>query len=116
MFYARLFAQHPELEQHFRNTSIQHQAAILTMELSVIEAFYVRKSEAAGMYLQLLGTKHKGRGIPEEAYPHFRDALLESLEQFHGADWSENLACEWGKSIDLSIKKMMEGYGQRFHV
>lgn len=82
LFYERLFAQHPDLEQFFRHTTINHQAAILTMQLSVIEACFVRRSPAAELYLQLLGTKHKDRGIPKEAYPLFRDVLLGSLQNF----------------------------------
>lgn len=116
MFYKRLFARHPDLQEHFRDTTIHHQAAILTMQLSVIEAFYAGRSDAAAMYLQLLGTKHKDRGIPAEAYPFFRDVLLESLEQFHGEDWSEDLGRQWRESIDLSVEKMLEGYKERFRV
>jgi hemoglobin-like flavoprotein len=113
LFYERLFAQHPAIEQFFRHTTIDHQAAILTMELSVIEAFVVRRSPAAELYLQLLGTKHKDRGIPEEAYPLFRDVLLSSLQQFHGADWSDDLEQRWRTAIDASVAKMLDGYKQR---
>jgi hemoglobin-like flavoprotein len=113
LFYERLFTQYPDLEHFFHRTTIDHQAAILTMELSVMEAFYVRESPAAELYLQLLGTKHKDRGIPVEAYPHFRDVLLASLQQFHGTDWSAELAQQWHEAIDASVAKMLDGYKQR---
>ena len=86
------------------------------MQLSVIEAFYVRESEAAAMYLQLLGTKHKDRGIPEDAFPRFCAVLLDALRQFHGPDWTDELARQWREGIDSSTKKMLEGYQNRFHI
>ena len=115
-FYAKLFAQHPELQKHFQGTTIEHQAVILTMQLSVLEAFYVNHAHAAESYLQLLGTKHSDRGIPEDAYPCFRDVLLETLEEFHGEKWSEDLEKQWHNALDRAVEKMLDGYRERFRV
>lgn len=115
-FYDRLFAAHPDLREFFRHTTIEHQAAIFTMQLSVLEAFYVDRSEAAGMYLKLLGTKHKDRGIPDGAYPQFRNVLLESLESFLGDAWTADLGRLWREALDSSITQMLEGYQERFQL
>ena len=116
LFYERLFSSHPEMRVHFEDTTIEHQAAILTMQLSVLEAYSVNDSEAAALYLKVLGTRHMDRGIPAAAYPQFRDVLLESLRQFHGIQWSDSLAYEWTEAIDSSIARMLDGYHDRAHV
>ena len=115
-FYKRLFERHPDIREHFRNTTIEHQAAILTMQLSVIESFYVNQSPAGKLYLQLLGTKHLDRGIPEEAYPKFQGELLASIQEFHGEDWSEELEKQWKQAIDKTVRTMLTGYDERVRV
>ena len=116
VFYKRLFDHHPDIREHFRDTTIEHQAAILTMQLSVIESFYVNQSQAGKLYLQLLGTKHLDRGIPEEAYPKFQDELLASIQEFHGQDWSEDLAGQWNDAVEQAIREMLKGYDERVRV
>jgi hemoglobin-like flavoprotein len=68
------------------------------------------------MYLKYLGTKHHSRGVEPDLYPKFRDALLATLEEFHGRDWDLLLARQWGEAIDRAAATMLEGYKERFHV
>ena len=82
----------------------------------VVGSAFDRQVPAAKIYLQMLGTKHKDRGIPKEANARFRDVLLDALEQFHGADWSEDLGSRWREAINSSVNKMFEGYEKCFHV
>ena len=115
-FYERLFHRHPALQEFFRDITMEHQASVLTMQLSVVEAYYVDESLAAENYLRLLGTKHLDRGIPPDAYPHFRDVLVESLEEFHGTSWTDELGAKWRDAIDRSVAVMLEGYEHRYQV
>jgi nitric oxide dioxygenase len=116
MFYERLLAQHADLREYFHHVDINHQAVLFTMQLSVIEAFHVRRATVAELYLQQLGTKHKNRGIPKEVYPRFSEVLLDTLEQFHGTDWSDDLRHQWREAIDSSVNKMLEGYEDRLPI
>jgi hemoglobin-like flavoprotein len=115
-FYAVFFERHPEVMAHFRGTNLEQQAMLLTMALMVIERHYSRSYPTTAMYLKYLGTKHHSRGIDPDLYPKFRDAMLATLEEFHGSDWDTALAGQWRDAIDRAAATMLEGYTERFHV
>jgi hemoglobin-like flavoprotein len=115
-FYAVFFDQSPEVMAHFRGVNLKQQAVLLTVALMVVERHYTRPCPTTEMYLKYLGTKHHSRGIEPELYPNFRDALLATLEEFHGRDWDLLLARQWGEAIDRAATTMLEGYKERFHV
>ena len=77
---------------------------------------YPHTLPAVDAYLQILGTKHKRRGIPREAYQPFRDVLLETLGRSFGPVWDDNLAAQWRDALDVATEKMLEGYEKDFHV
>jgi hemoglobin-like flavoprotein len=116
LFYNTLFERHPELEKFFHDVDINHQAVFLTMQLSVIGQCYPKALPAVDAYLHILGTKHKRRGIPREAYQPFRDVLLETLGRSFGPVWDDNLAAQWRDALDVATEKMLEGYEKDFHV
>jgi hemoglobin-like flavoprotein len=116
LFYNTLFERHPELEKFFHDVDINQQAVLLTMQLSVIGQCYPHTLPAVDAYLQILGTKHKRRGIPREAYQPFRDVLLETLGRSFGPVWDDNLAAQWRDALDVATEKMLEGYEKDFHV
>ena len=115
-FYEHFFSVHPAARRYFRDTNMERQAVVFTMQLMVIEAFYENGTPTAEQYLQVLGTTHQERGVPVELYGGFRDCLLEMLKEFHGEDWDERLESEWTEALELAIGKMAEGYERRFHV
>jgi hemoglobin-like flavoprotein len=116
LFYCGFLDQYPEVRQHFQGVDLKYQAALLTMALLVIERHHTASYPATETYLRYLGTKHHTRGVPAELFPHFRDALLATLEQFHGSDWDVGLAGQWQKAIAGATKTMLEGYEQHFTV
>jgi hemoglobin-like flavoprotein len=115
-FYQRFFERQPAAKKFFREIHLPRQAVILTMQLSVIQAYYHGNSRAAGQYLQILGSRHRALGVPRELYPEFRDTLLETLEGFLGDDWTAELATEWRAAIDAASEKMFEGYDHHYSV
>jgi hemoglobin-like flavoprotein len=92
VFYSVFFENHSEARQHFTQVNFKHQNALLTMALLVMERHYRFNYPATEMYLNYLGTKHDERGISPEMYPPFREALLTSLQRFHGPAWDNQLA------------------------
>jgi hemoglobin-like flavoprotein len=116
LFYLVFLDDYPEVRQYFEGVDLQYQAVLLTMALLVIERHYTAAYPATKAYLKYLGTKHQTRGVPEELFPHFRDALLVTLEQFHGSDWDAGLARQWKEAIDGATETMLEGYRQHFSV
>jgi len=112
-FYETFFKRHPQVEKYFHGVDMQRQAAILTMTLLVIENYRGAQRPAMATYLRDLGAKHKEWAIPVESYECFRDALLETLEVFHGEDWHDHLALQWDTAIDHTIRAMAKGYEEQ---
>jgi hemoglobin-like flavoprotein len=109
-FYHELFAARPHLKVFFEDTNLRHQAAILTMSMQVVVEYDRRQFRATRDYLKVLGHKHHTQKIPREEFGPFRDALLKTLAQFHGAAWSAELEANWRRAIDRASEAMLAGY------
>lgn len=116
LFYLVFLERYPDVRSHFEGVNMRHQAVLLTMALMVIERHYSGSYPATKMYLMYLGTKHHKRGIARELYPHFHDALLDTLERFHSTDWNPELAGQWSEAIARTVQAMLEGYRTHFNV
>jgi len=110
LFYTHFFSRYPEVRQYFARVNMKRQAVLLTMALQLSVQYYVNSFPAIAAYLKILGEKHQDWGIPREQYPKFCAAMLETLSQFHGADWSTQLNEQWKDAIELAGAKLQEGY------
>lgn len=115
-FYEVFFSRYPHVQQHFDGVNLQRQALLLTMALIVIERYFYEPFPATEQYLQYLGTRHNEWEIPRELYPQWKDAMLTTLEQFHGDDWSEDLGRQWSEAIGRATELIFEGYDERFRL
>ena len=110
-FYECYFRCHPEARRFFDGIDMRRQAVMLNMALLLVEHHHGKRYPATEHYLKVLGHTHASRrGVPVEAYAPFRDCLLETLAEFHGADWDENLAAQWRAALDLAIATMLQGH------
>ncbi len=116
LFYPLFLGRCPEARPLFGGADLPRQAVLLTTALLLVEGFYGHAYPSVGAYLEYLGSAHRRRGVAPELYPKFRDALLETLEQFHGPDWGPVLAGQWRKALDLAADTMLEGYRERHAV
>jgi hemoglobin-like flavoprotein len=116
LFYCLFLDRYPEVRRHFQGVDLKYQAALLTMAFLVIERHHTAAYPATETYLRYLGTKHQTRGVPAELFPHFRDALLATLERFHGSHWDAGLAGQWKQAIERATATMLKGYEQHFTV
>ena len=117
LFYARFLDNHTEIRRFFDGVDMKRQATLLGMTLLLIEHHYVYRYPVSEEYLRILGHRHQTRrGIPAWSYEPFRACLLETLAQFHGADWTDTLAREWTEAIDLAIHTMLSSYDQDISV
>jgi hemoglobin-like flavoprotein len=116
LFYSVFLDHYPEVRRHFQGVDLKYQAVLLSMALLVMERHCTASYSATETYLKYLGTKHCTRGVPAELFPYFRDALLATLEQFHGSDWDAGLARQWREAIARATETMLEGYKQHFTV
>ena len=115
-FYAELAIRFPEAAKLFEGVNMEYQGALFTMQLATMVAYHRHKTKAPGLYLQVLGTRHKSRGVPVEMYPQFCEILLDVLATFFRDDWDDSLAEEWRTAIQDAAAKMLEGYEHRYHV
>ena len=113
MFYDVFFKQYSAAKDFFEGADMRSQALMLSVSLRLVGDYHKRGSAAIGHYLQMLGTSHADRRVPQEMYPMWRDSLLATLEQFHGGDWSSALADEWSEAINAITQVMFKGYDKR---
>ena len=109
-FYDRFLIDVPEAATLFEGVDLKRQALMLTMGLIVVEAHSKDDFPSTQHYLHVLGDRHREWGVPRELFPRFRDCLIETLSNWHGADWSDELANAWSSAIDRAIQTMLEGY------
>jgi hemoglobin-like flavoprotein len=116
LFYEVFFTRCPEARAYFAGINMQHQSALLTIALKVLEAYHTDSYPAMAEYLKYLGHKHHMRAVLPELYPQWRDALLDTLEQFHGDDWSEAVSRQWREAFEKAYQVMLVGYQEPVHV
>jgi hemoglobin-like flavoprotein len=109
-FYELFLSTYPEVQEYFEGVNMSRQAVMLTMALTIVEQHATSQYPATKKYLRHLGETHYERGIPEELYEQWRDAMLETLYQFHGDQWDLQLATQWREAIEGAIKVMFQGY------
>ena len=109
-FYDVFFTRFPQVQQYFSEVNMKKQAVLLTMAMLVVEQYHGSSYPAMAKYLNDLGARHREWGIPTETYPLWREALVETLEKFHGDDWDDALAYRWDVAIDRTTEQLLKGY------
>jgi hemoglobin-like flavoprotein len=114
-FYEIFLERCPQAGPHFEGADMQSQSVMLTMALGAVRE-HPKIKNGFKAYLRVLGTRHRRRNIPQEMYGEFAEALLATLEEFHGQDWDDALADQWRAAIGDVEKLMFEGYHKDFRV
>lgn len=104
-FYSELFRRYPEFEPYFTDAHLGRQTAMLTMALVSVKQYPDMRGSAQS-YLQAIGAKHRGKGIPVEMYPEFIEVLIEKVGEFHGDQWSDDLETEWTEALNFAAATM----------
>ncbi len=113
-FYELFFERHPEARPLFENTFMSAQSVMLSAAL-VVTTHHPNYPLATRQYLNLLGARHAGKGVPRELFPVFQETLVAALEEFHGTDWDDGLGRQWNEALDRAVQLMFEGYEHRAH-
>ena len=113
LFYEMFLERYPDVKKIFENVDLGRQAIKLSMALPIMQIHHENNFPTTRDYLELLGHKHHQRNVPEHLYPDFRDCLLDTLESFHGDDWTEELEKEWFDAIQKASDIMIRGYKSR---
>lgn len=110
LFYEKYLTRYPDVRRFFANSDMTHQAIMLRMALTIVAQYYLNRFQAMEEYLRIIGFRHKRREIPRDLYADWRDCMLDTLEEFHDDNWSDGLQRQWTEAIDLTVKRLLEGY------
>jgi hemoglobin-like flavoprotein len=107
-FYGVLFTKYPQVKPLFGRSSGPQQEKMLS---DALVAVMDHLEDAPWLTTQLgaLGAKHVSYGVTGEMYGFVGDALLMTLADAAGADWSEDLAKEWGAAYGAIASLMQAG-------
>jgi hemoglobin-like flavoprotein len=107
-FYEVLFAKYPQVKPLFGKSSGKQQEKMLA---DALVAVMDHLEDAAWLEQQLgaLGAKHAGYGVTDGMYAFVGDALLTTLAQVAAADWTDELAAQWGAAYGAITSLMLKG-------
>ncbi len=98
LFYERLFADHPNLQPLFK-----HDMRIQGVKLMTMLAMVVYNLHEPGQVLPAirdLGVRHVGYGVKLSDYDALKEALLWTLEQALGEDFTPAVRDAWAVCYD----------------
>ncbi len=99
LFYNRLFQLNPSLESLFKG-NIKAQG-IMLMQMLDYAVTCLDKPDALIPTIQDLGKRHVGYGVIEEYYETVGEALLWTLEQGLGRDFTPDVKDAWAAAYKL---------------
>jgi len=107
-FYEILFADHPELASMFGHNARKAQAEMLAQALAAVidhldDAPWLQRT------LGGLGARHVGYGVTPEMYGWVGAALLQTLAEVAGDDWTPSLAEQWAAAFGAIQSLMLAG-------
>jgi NAD(P)H-flavin reductase/hemoglobin-like flavoprotein len=105
-FYARLFLAYPQLRELFP-VSMATQSDRLVAVLGLIVS-NVDDVATIGPAIERLGRDHRRFAVRPEHYPLICEALLATLAQFLGDEWTDDLAADWNDAYTI-VATVMAG-------
>lgn len=106
-FYEILFERHPEVRPLFGRTMARQEEMLTRALVAVID--HLESSTWLDETLRALGAKHVGYGVTAEMYPWVGEALLATLAEVAGDDWSPRLERAWSDAFTAIASLMIEG-------
>lgn len=105
-FYARLFDQQPALRALFNSDLREQGSKLTTMLASVVNG--LTNLEALVPVAQNLARRHVAYGVLAEHYAHVGSALLWTLRQGLGADFTPEVEGAWTKAYATLSEVMID--------
>lgn len=106
-FYQRLFEDAPSARSMFPD-DVSKQARKFLQSLAVIVGSLSSTDRTTRM-LQRLGDRHQGYGVKPEHYSIVGQALLETLREELGSEFSEEVEAAWKDAFELISSAMLSG-------
>ncbi|HXU99772.1 MAG TPA: globin [Caulobacteraceae bacterium] len=97
--YARLFAEHPDMEALFvRDTTGAVKGEMLAKVFEMILDL-VGRGGYAGHLVQCEVVTHDAYGVPPDVFPAFFDVVAEVVKHTAGAQWTPAMGAAWGEVL-----------------
>ena len=93
-FYDRLFAAHPEVKALFHRSTPGALNKMFAQKLSAI-VDHLDDPKWLGQALSTLAANHTGYGVTAEMYPWVGEALIATLAEACGDEWSAEAEQAW---------------------
>lgn len=106
-FYARLFAQHPQVRELFRGDLDAQGVRLMAMIAAGVRL--LDRPQELQSALHRLGQRHQGYGVREEHYPAVGAALLDTLAEQLGADFTPEVRNAWASFYGQVSALMLGG-------
>jgi hemoglobin-like flavoprotein len=107
LFYSRLFELDPTLKPLFKTDMTQQGEKLITMIATAVHG--LDNPEQLVPTLKALGHRHAGYGVPQTSYATVGDALLWTLRQGLGPDFTAEVENAWAAAYDLLSRTMQDG-------
>jgi hemoglobin-like flavoprotein len=99
LFYTRLFELDPSLRLMFKGNMIEQGHKLMTTLKIVVNG--LTRLEALVPAVQALGRRHVGYGVTEAHYETVAEALLWTLHQGLGEDFTPDVAAAWSTAYGI---------------
>lgn len=110
-FYGRLFEQNPQLRPMFnRRTADAQQRMLLEAIVAVVD--HLDDSSWLVETLSAMGAKHVEYGVEDRMYPMVASALIATLADVSGDEWSAEVEVAWLDALTYVAETMMAGARQ----
>ncbi|MCW5892216.1 MAG: flavohemoprotein [bacterium] len=104
-FYEILFTRHPEARALFGRNSADAQAQML-QDAIVAVIDHVEDAAWLTSTLGAMGRKHVEYGVTNDMYPWVGDALVATLAEIAGTDWTPAMQAAWTEAF-VAIQALM---------
>lgn len=106
-FYKRLFAEHPEVEPLFANTTPakQQKALLAALKLAVANL----DTPKLAQILPEMGRRHLGYGVQPEHYGVVKDTLLATFAEMLAGEFTNSMRAAWDEALVAVATLMLEG-------
>jgi hemoglobin-like flavoprotein len=107
-FYDHLFALHPEARPLFHRSPREAQAKMLAEALAAV-LDHLDDAAWLGATLHAMGAKHVGYGVTAPMYGWVGEALLKTLAEAAGDDWTPRVEGAWVGAFGAIRDLMLAG-------
>lgn len=107
-FYEILFERYPAARPLFsRNAPERQQRMLQDALVAVVE--HLEDAPWLGQTLGAIGRKHLDYGVTDDMYNWVGDALLSTLGEVAGADWTPELKAAWAEAYGALVTMALAG-------